>query len=275
MLRLPNKEIIVNDDSQVRLLEDDGTAYQAADATPSAGGFILEGFAQLIFGAASLGPSLNLLKAATRLIKDTPSAGAAEITTYVLTQVTAIADCVFRLKYESLDLTPTEQQGQPLEKRYQIPVQTTVDGVGAAIAAAINADKSAPVTVVYTAGSDTLTLTAKVKGVQVNLFSKDYVLPTKGTTTAAALPLNTYDYLKNINWAKNVDVDRNLNWIPLPGASYNSYYFEVLANSVADMGDVDVASQVQNQSNTGFKIWVKTGLTLDTALGLLLTDMNV
>jgi len=270
MFKLPVKDIIVNADSQVRLLEDDGTAYAAADATPSAGGFILEGFSQLI-----LGTQLALLKAATRIIKDTPSAGAAEVTTYVLTGVGCIADCIFRLVYTSMDLTPTEQQNQSLEKRYQIPVQTTVDGVGAALAAVINGDKYAPCTASYNAGTDTLTLTAKNVGVELTLYSTDYVLPAKGTTTPAALPVNVYDSLKNINWSKNHTFDRNLNWAPIPGNQYNSYYFEIDSDPVADLGDTDVPSEVHGKVRTGFRLWVKTGTTLATAMDLLVTDMNV
>lgn len=270
MFKLPVKDIIVNDDAQVRLLEDDGTAYVTGDVTPSAGGFILEGWSQLILGSA-----LNLLAAATRIIKDVPSAGAAEITTYLLVTTTAVADTVFRIVYSSLDLMPTEQQNQPLEKRYQIPVQTTVDGVGAALAAAINIDKYAPCVASYNAGTDTLTLTAKNKGVTLDLYSSDYVLPAKTITTPASLPVNTYDYLKNINWAKNFNIDRNLNWMPIPGNSYNSYYFEVLSDSVADLGNDGVPSEVHGKTNSGYRVWVKTGTALDSAMNVLTGNVNV
>jgi hypothetical protein len=266
---LPVKEIIVNDDSQVRLLDEAGAAYTALkNNTPTTGGFQLEGFLSAVNSSA-----LQLLKAATRIIKDTPSAGAAEVKTFTVTSTSSPADAVFRIMYESLDLTPVEFQNQRQEKRYQISAaQASAATIGPKIAAVINADKFAPVTA--SAAGAVVTLTAKQKGVKFNLYSTDFA-GTEATTTPAALPLNTYDYLKNINWAKNVDFDRNLNWNPLPGISYNSYYFEILSDSVAQLGHSQVPGEKHAQSLNGFKLWVKTGLALDTALTDLAADMNV
>jgi hypothetical protein len=272
MFNIPVKEIIVNGDEQVRLLEDDGTPYVAADATPSAGGFILEGFLSLISGSA-----LQLLKAATRIIKTTPSAGVSEVVSYVLTGATVAADVVFRVVEESLDNTPTLFQGQPIEKRYQIgAAQTTIDGVGAAIASAINGDVNRTVNATYTAGTDTLALTAIRKGTKIRLYcNSGYTLPAVTVTTPGALAMNTYDYLKNINWSKDVDIDRNLNYFPLPGVSYNSFYFEVNGTVQDTVGSNPIPSEKHNTVKYGVKIWVKDGLTLEGALDALVTDMNV
>src|SRR6478736_8384133 len=137
MFNIPVKEVIVNDDAQVRLLEDDGTVYLAADATPSAGGFILEGFLSLIRGS-----ELQLLKAATRIIKTVPVAGVAEIKAYTVTITSTgiLANDVFRLVSSSIDNTPTLHQNQPIEKRYQASTtRNTAILVVAELANTINA----------------------------------------------------------------------------------------------------------------------------------------
>jgi hypothetical protein len=296
-MNIPTKEIIVNDDSQVILKEDDGTAYAAADASPSAGGFILEGFLQLV-----LGSQLELLRTAVRIIKDTPAAGVAEITAYtVVAAAGAPAGSVFRVVVDQLDM-PAEFQGRPLEKRYQTSdAQSSAATLVAELVENINADKNAQVTAyagfnnaspaqndsakivlvaktvgqkvdLYLGASVTgVTLTKAAAGVTVYHTAED----TSAVTVAASLPINTYDYLKNIQWAKNLDFDRNVNWMPLPGVSYNSYYFEVNGTVPPSSGSVPHPSQKQNAVKTGYKIWVKTGTTLATKLDLLVTDMNV
>src|SRR5882757_4112747 len=115
MFKIPVKEIVVNKDTQVRLLEDDGTAYQAADATPSAGGFILEGFLSL-----TLGSQLVLLSSATRIIKNATVAAVAQIATFQVTSTSAVKGDGFRIVSTSMDLTPTEYQNRDVEKRYQV-----------------------------------------------------------------------------------------------------------------------------------------------------------
>lgn len=269
MFELPVKEIIVNEDSQVRLLEDDGTAYTAADASPSAGGFILEGFHSLI-----LGSELVLLRAATRIIKDIQVAPTAEVTSYVLTGASIAQDAVIRLVVDSLDLTPTVFQNHGYEKRYQISAQTSVDGVGAAIAAAINADKNAPVVATYTAGTDTLQLTCKNAGEQARLYSTDYVFPAVTVSTPASLGVGNYSNLKNVNWSKNFEVDRNSMYFPLPGAEYTTYYFKTKTKS-ADGGDTNFPTEQKRETTQEFRLYVREGLTLETAMNLLVTDMNV
>jgi hypothetical protein len=297
-MNIPVKEIIVNDDSQVRLLEDDGTAYLAADASPSAGGFILEGFLSLL-----LGSQLQLLRAATRIIKDTPAAGVPETAAYTITAAAGILkDSIFRVVTDSIDLTPTEFQNRPLEKRYQTSAASTNAATTVAqMVAAINADKNATVTAF--AGfnnaspvqddSAKIVLVAKSPGIKVDLYMSTSVAgitlakvangttvyhtaeDTSVTTAVATLPINTYDYLKNIEWHKNLDFDRNMNWMPLPGKTYNSYYFEVNGTAKVGHADGSLPSEVPGAIRTGYKVWAVVGSTLATKLDLLVTDMNV
>lgn len=268
IFEIPVKEIIVNEDTQVQLLEDDGTAYADNDTTPTTGGIILQGFLGL-----TMATEFELLATTTRIIKDAPAAAAAEVTSYVLTTATIAQDSVIRMVVDSLDLTPTEFQNRGYEKRYQIAAAATVDAVGAAIAAAINGDKNAPVVAVYTSGTDTLQLTAKQTGQTVRLYSADYVLPTVSVDTAASVGVNLYDNVKNVNWAQNVDFDRNPEWFPRKGAQYNSYYFRVKKKS-ADGGDIAFPTLEKYDVVTDYRLYVRTGLTLATAMDLLVGDLN-
>jgi hypothetical protein len=144
-----------------------------------------------------------------------------------------------------------------------------------------------------------IVLVAKTKGQTVDLFRGEYAVPdqttyvvtatkaaaavtvyhtaedTSAVTVKATLPINTYEYLKNLEWAKNMDFDRNSEWYPQKDASYAGYYFEVVSSSVVNFGGADVASAAPNDATTGFKLWVKSGLTLGTALDAFLADMNV
>jgi hypothetical protein len=274
MFQIPVKEIIVNADSQVRLLNRaDGAAFTAStNITPTTGGFVFEGF---------LGPiastQVQLLSGTTRILKTAASAGTQGSATYVLTTApaTCAAGTVFRLVEDTLDLTPVQYQNRPIEKRYQVSsAQTNVDGVGAAIAAAINADPNAWATVTYTAGSDTLVVTSKKVGTRIQLFSVDYALPTP-TLVQGTLPIGTYDAVKNINWAKNFSIDQNINWMPLPGVSYQTVYFEVNGPVNPLNGNSPIPNELHNSTRYAVRLYVKAGLTLETAIDYLITDLNV
>jgi len=265
---IPVKEIIVNNDAQVRLLEDDGTVYADNDTTPTTGGFILEGFLPLIWAT-----EMVLLSSATRIISTATSAAAAQIATYVVTSTSCPADSVFRITYQSLDLTPTEFQQLAPEKRYQVPVQSTTDGIGAAMAAAINADKHAPVTASYNTSNDTLTLTAKTAGIAFSLYADD-IVGTWTVTTAAALGIGTYDVLKNREWAANLDFDRNVDYFPKKDATYTTYYFRVTKSAAASSGTGSFPSLTQQSITTDYRLYVLNGLTLETKMNLLVGDLN-
>lgn len=264
---IPVKDIIVNEDSQVVLLNASGTAYSNSDASPSTGGIILEGF---LSPGTVLGSEFDILYASMRILKQTTVAAVAQVATLVLSSTLVLADATFRLVYQSLDLTPTEFQNVPVEKRYQIPVQSTTAGIGAAIIAAINADKYAPVTVT---GSTTLTFTAKKTGVNFWFYS-DTIAGTWAVGTAASSGNGIYDTLKNINWSQNFDIDRNLEWLPRKGASYTQYYFRITKNNAAG-GSNAFPSLAKQAIKTDYRLYVRNGLTLETAMNLLTTNMNV
>ena len=266
MFRLPPKQVIVNKDTQVRLLEDDGTAYAAADASPSAGGFILEGFNEL-----TLGSELVLLAAATRIVKVTPAAAVAQIATFTVTSTASDANDVFRIVSKSLDLTPTEYQNRDVEIRYQMSTaETAAADIAAHIRDTINGNKFSKVTA--TAAGAVVTLTAKEKGVTFQLYSSE-IAGTFAVTTPASLAVSTYDSIKNVHWPVNFEIDRNLEWLPENGATYNTYYFEV--RKAGFVGGQTVPGNESVYSVVPMRVIAKVGTTLDTAMDLLATDMNV
>lgn len=298
-IKIPVKHLIANADSQARLLEDDGTPYTAADATPSAGGFILEGFLPLI-----LGSELELLAATTRIRSEAASAGAAgAIRIELAVDSGAIKGDIFHVRVKNPELVPTEfQQYIPLEKRYQLSggVAAATDSdhsVASQVVATINADKHAHVTAAVVAGvgnEGVIEITAKEVGQSVEFYVSQeneaggltlatapvvltYDTGVKWTVqTVASNSVNDYEYLKNIDWARDLDFDRNVEFQPEYGASYTAYYFE--ANwSPKDIGGHTVPSIAPEQQagRTAFKVWVKDGLALKTAMDLLVTDMNV
>lgn len=305
--QIPVKQIIVNSDTQTQLLTLAGVAYDGStNATPTTGGFQLKGF---LNGVDST--QLKLLRSATRVIKDdAASAGVAEIASYLIAASggSAKAGDTFRVLTDSLDLQPTEFQNNPIEKRYQLSVDcANAAAIVANLVLVINADKNSMVTA-YAGFNNaspvqdntaSIVLIAKTKGQTANLYRGAYGSPdqvtytvtatkaaagvtiyhtaedTSAVTAEATLPLNTYEYLKNISWPKNLDFDRNPEWLPAKDTNYVGYYFEIVSSSVVDMGDNDVPSSAPASATTGFKLWVKSGLTLDTALDALKTDMNV
>lgn len=320
MFRIPEKQIIVNNDSQVVLLEDDGTAYADNDVSSSAGGFILEGFLnEVIWTTAAVAAAnsnregkmsyIRPWSGTDKMVKFTAAAGVTAKVGYTVTAGSgAKKGDTYRLVVDSLDLTPTEYQNRPVEKRYQLGVDcANAVAVIAELVAQINADPYSPV--VATAGHDNadgptqddsakILLVAKNVAQTVSLFVGEYsvwdqtaysvtlaevALPYTlytaedvGTALALpALPVGTYDALKNINWAKNFDIDRDINWMPLPGVSYNSYYFEVASQGLAQqLGNNPSPGEVANEQVYAVRLYVKSGLTLDTNLTLLEADVN-
>lgn len=308
MIKIPEKQIIVNLDEQVRLLEDDGTAYADNDivqATP-AGGFILENFLPLIWCDPSLGDNA-LVELATnvRIRAQAAVAAVAEKFAYTVTAGSgASKGDVFRLVYNSVDKTPTLFQNVDIEKRYQLSVDCANAGaVIAELVAQINGDPASPV-IAY-AGFNNVTpvqddsakiaFLAKETGINFQLFVGELVSASKVTslarvangttvyhtaedtnivTAAGALGINTYDHLKNVDWAKNLDFDRNVEKFPAYGASYKSYYFE-FTSKTKDIGGVVVPSLDKQTSRQAVRLWVNTAATtLITAMDLLVGDVN-
>lgn len=307
MFNIPQKEIIVNDDAQVRLLgSTNGTTWVAYVAgtnlnpATAAHQAQLEGFLTT-FNVTNL----QLLASATRVRKTTGANPVLNAQAFTVTTTGGLkAGDILMLRADSLDLTPTEFQNKGFEKRYQVTSdQSSVANIIAHLVATINADKFAPVTAI--AGFNNVTpaqddsakiiLVAKKEGVTFELVfdylgTSNTVTLTKvanGTTvygpiedaatvTAdAALGVNTYNYLKNINWSKNFNIDQNLNWMPLPGVLYNSYYFELNGTVQDTVGNSPIPSEKHAQVKVGINVFVKQGLTLDTALNEFLIDMNV
>ncbi len=253
--QIPVKQIIVNSDTQTQLLTLAGVAYDGStNYTPSTGGFQLKGWLNGVNSS-----QLKLLSAATRVIKDdAASAGTAEIGawTIALSGGSAKQGDMYRVLSDSLDLQPSEYQNHPIEKRYQLSADcANATAVVANLVAVINADKNALVTAyagfnnASPAQDDTakIVLIAKTKGHTVNLYRGEYSVPdqttytatatknavattvyhtaedTSAVTVAAALPINTYEYLKNIEWHKNMDFDRNVEWYPQKDTKYVGY----------------------------------------------------
>lgn len=326
MFRIPEKQIIVNDDTQVVLREDDGTTYADNDVSNSAGGFILEGFLnEVIWTTAAVAAAntnrdgkmsyLRPWSGTDKMVKFTAAAGVTAKVAYIVTAGSGgKKGDTYRLVADSLDLTPTEYQNRPVEKRYQLAVDcANAVAVIAELVARINADPYAPV-IAYAGhnnasapvqdDSDKIVLVAKNAGQSINLYVGEYSVwdqtsyavtltkvpnsygsPTGAvyhtiedtfvTLADAALPVGTYDALKNINWAKNFDIDRDINWMPLPGASYNSYYFEVASQGLAQqLGNNPSPGEIANAQVYAVRLYVKSGLTLDTNLTLLEADVN-
>lgn len=324
MFNIPVKEIIVNDDSQVQLLEDDGTAYADNDVVHSTntGGVILQGFLNEIIWCNATAAAASTARGgkaayfegasgAAKMLRTAASAGVAETAAWTVTAASGgKKGDTYRLVIDSLDLTPTEYQNRPVEKRYMLGVDcANAVAVIAELVTQINADVNAPVTAY--AGhnnlatptqndSDKIVLVAKTAyiGCQVNLYVGSYadvtqttytvtlakvangttvyhtVEDTSATTALPALPVNTYAALKNVNFAKNFHIDRDVNWMPLPGASYNSYYFQVNSGVIQTQeGNQPAPNQLKNSQVYGVRLYVKSGLTLDTALNLLDGDL--
>jgi hypothetical protein len=140
-------------------------------------------------------------------------------------------------------------------------------------------------------------LVAKKTGQNITDFIGDFVNPANGftftrvanattvyygtvdgtnvVTVVGATGVNTYDYLKNINWAKNFSIDQNLNWMPLPGNTYTSYYFEVNGTVPDNVGNGPIPNEVHGAVKTAYTVWAKTGSALATAMDFLVIDLNV
>lgn len=281
MFRLPQKQLIVNSATQLRVLKYDGSATYIDIVSPALAtdGFFLEGFLQpLLFGSLKAVVSTTLIKAVAG------AAGSAQVATWVINAVTGgdASGEDFQLVYQHLKLSPVENQNQPLMKHYQVSAtlgsNPTAVNTAIAIAAAINADKNCPVTV--SRSSATLTFTAKEAGVAFTLYNK---APVRGglitaaftVTTVPTLDIGTYDDLKNINWSKNVDFDRNAEFFPVYGQTYKSYRFIIKSTPFMPSGN-NVASEAPraNSAESEVRLWIANGLTLQTTMDLVVADAN-
>jgi hypothetical protein len=284
MFRIPEKQMIVNAASQLRVLKYDTTGTYVDIATPAAAtdGFFLEGFAQpILFKNLKAYDGANL-----RIKAQAAVAAAKQVATFTCNAVVGnAAGETFRILWDSIDKTPTEFQNVPLEKRYQVstkaanvPNNATAIQIATAIVASINADKNAPVTAAN-GGTAVVTLTAKDAGIIFTLYPKDpaqagLITGTFAVTTPASNGVNNYDNIKSINWANNVDFDRNAEYFPAFGATYKSYKFVLNSTPLQGAGGIDLTSVIPNNSLTEFQLWIQTGLTLITTMDLVVADAN-
>jgi hypothetical protein len=117
--------------------------------------------------------------------------------------------------------------------------------------------------------SSYITLTNVAAGTVVYHTAED----TSVTTVEATDWVNDYENLKNIQWAGNIDFDRNAEYFPQKGQKYNSYFFKV--DWTQNTGGLSVAGQKSVTGESTFIVYCKQGLALDTALDAFATDMNV
>ncbi len=279
MFRLPIKDIIINSATQLRILKYDGSATYIDIASPllASDGFYLEGFLQpILFGSLKPVVGSTLIKAVAA------SAGVKQVATYIANAVTGgdASGEQFTIVYEGLKLSGVEYQNQPLQKHYGVSAtlgsNPSAVSVATSMQAAINADPNSPVTV--SRSSATLTLTAKEVGVKFALYNTasvrgGLISGTFAVTVVPTNPIGTYDDLKNINWAANVDFDRNAEYFPVYGGSYKSYRF-ILKSTPFNQSDL-VPSQKPTEVDTEFRLWIADGLTLQTTMDLVVADANV
>lgn len=299
VVNIPVKTAIINTDDQVQLRNLSNGNYATGNCTPTSGGFILRGFLNNVAGS-----QLQLLSPATRIQKTTFSPGVKELNIYQFAlSGTAKKGDLFILRMFSLNDSPVEFQNYSITKHFQLSKDAgTVNQLVADLAQLINADPYSPVIAIpgFNNASpavddrNKLALVAKETGRNFFFELSSYVDGGTGrsisitkltygsqmysnedvleTAVQAALPVNTYDYLKNLHWSLNVEVDRNIEWFPRKGTNYVSYYFEV-SKDVSPSGGYLPGSPASIR--TGYKIWVADGLSLATAMDLLMADVNV
>lgn len=285
MFRIPQKQIVVNSNSQLRILKYDGSGTYINIGSPllASTGFYIEGLARpLLFGELNVIPG-----AAVRIKSVAGSAAVVEIGTWTMNAITGNASSEnFKIVFQRPSLSGVEYQNQPLEKHYQVSatnlaVNATATQVATAITASIQADyvKGGPFSA--TSSGAVVTITAREAGVNFtpyNTLGSRYVPGLISgawvVTQAAALSINDYDALKTLKFADGlqVDFDRNAEYFPQFGQTYKGYEFithEPTLNASELIPGMDKPS-VTN----GFKIWIANGLTLQTTMDLVVTNAN-
>lgn len=274
MFRIPTKEIIVNDDSQVQLLSWDGVetnasaAYADGDVAALTDIFVLHGFLSSAITPADL-VGANALK----ISKQDAVQPTNQVMTVTVTSTSAVEGDSFRLVMNSIDGTPVTYQDEPIGKRYQLPnvgdLDSTAD-IAAAIVAAINADEHAQVTA--TAASAVVTITTIDTSILTGFFSEKFD-STIAVTTAATLGVNTYDALKNINWSRGFELDRNSEFFPAKGKNYISYTFSLMSTGFLASSGGSIPSEDPASSTTEFTVYAEENTTLAASLSLLTADI--
>lgn len=287
MFRIPQKQLIVNSASQLRILKYDGSATYIDIASPllASDGFYLEGFLQpLLFGSLAPVVSTTLITAVAG------STGTKSISTFTCNAIVGnAAGENFVLTYNSLKLSPVDYQNQPLKKHYQLSAtlanNATAIQAATAIVNAINADGVAAPVTAANGGTAVVTLTAKEAGVDILLTPTPAVAGGLMTgvyavTTPPTVDINTYEELKNVNWVKgdalgSFDFDRHAEIFPVAGQTYKSYRFIIkstplMSTNLLVPGEKAAVNSIQ----TEIKLWIANGLTHQTTMDLVVADAN-
>jgi hypothetical protein len=275
MFNIAEKQIIVNSDEQIALLNGDpgigtvGAAYTDGHVTAVGHAFVLEGFLHKNILVSDLVGGTITAQAAVAAVK--------QVATYTVTATAANVGDTFRLVFESVDYASVEYQNFPVSKIYQIGSGVALDSaanIAQAIKNAIDADQDSMCTV--SIATAVLTFTVKETGIKMNLYVDPVLSDIAGTfavTTPAAVGINTYDALKNIEWSKNLDFDRNQEWQPLKGVNYTKYTFSITSSGFVPEGN-NVPNVPVPVSTTSFCMWVApNAATFKAALDLLIADI--
>ena len=266
MFEIPIKMLVVNSDSQVQLLESDGTAYTDGDVTAVTDGFILQKW-------LTKDTLVSDLVGGT-ITKRARVASAIGVTTYTVVSTSTDVNDSFTIEVNSIDGTPVGLgQQRRVFKRYQLKDVGALDSaaeIATSIRAAINADKDA--SVVASGATVDVILTAKDVGVTPNLYADDFT-GTTAYTTPATNGSGNYENLINEEWGVNTSPYENQEQLPVKGKIYNQYDFTVTGTAYISGYGGQFPNQVNASGNYNFRLYVETTTTLDTALTDLIGDI--
>ena len=273
--QIPLYQYIINADRQLDFYINTGsgleempeydsvTPVHSLDPTDSTHSFALIG--ELDWTNAS---DVVLLESGVRVRKVAPSVGtlqSVDFTVVVPSGQTIPKGTVIRVVTSMPSVETSEFQNIPLEKRYTLSRDcTTAEQVADDIVALINDDPSA--LVAASGGIGEFTVTDK----SVLQESWVYVGRTPegdipfGLTGSIVTPryegVNNYEMMKNLQWPVNLEIDRNVEYFPIAGDLYNSYYFRIIREE-QPVGGFSLPSQVPQEAETEHVFYVNTKLT--------------
>jgi phage tail sheath gpL-like len=271
MFVIPVKELIVNDPtSQVKLITTDGDeVVEINEFDGEIDRIDIVGFHN--FARKDLVEIPDASGNLVRMLVSDSAAGTKQVNTFTVTAATATEKKVYnlRLVFGSSDRERVEYQEVDKEQRFQMTILATETATqqAAQLVKEINGNPNLPVTA--TSAAAVVTITAKESGIYFNLYCEE--LGTNAVTTPVVLEQLTYNVLKNKQWPVNVELDRNLEYFPVKGATYKSYYFETTADMSHIGGQISANQQVTTKN--GFRLYVNkvSAAALITQLDLLVT----
>ena len=282
---IPTIKYIINTDEQGQLYGNDGTGpvpytLGLLSPTDSAHTFSIRGILDWQHTT-----SLAEQDTGIRIRLQIPSVGDERHIRYEIPSFTDVvkAGQVIRIVTDQPSKEDTSQQNIPYEVRIQISNDcSTPAELSAAIVAAINANENSFVDAFVDSGaSEMFHIVDNVIKNRSNLFfgstPDGEKLPFEPIITVideGSDPINTYEYLKNIQWSNSVDFDFNEDFYPERDAKYKSYFFELVNEELANGGHT-LPSQIPGTSKVKIMLYVKEGLTLEAAMNDFVIDMNV